>query len=155
VAQKIFRYHATPGRRKADRSGIRRPIQFYPAFISYSTKDQEFADRLYADHQKNIRCWPAIEDLKIGDRFRTRLSTRRSARTTSSWLSSPNIPRKAVDRKGRPFPNGLPQANRTSKLNLMFCAGTGATLPEQIKPTKTATLPDWFGELSASRLPGN
>jgi hypothetical protein len=31
--------------------GAMEPIQFYSCFISYSTKDQEFADRLYADLQ--------------------------------------------------------------------------------------------------------
>lgn len=51
--------------------GIAGGIQFYSCFISYSSKDQEFADRLYADLQaKGIRCWLATEDLKIGDRFR-------------------------------------------------------------------------------------
>jgi hypothetical protein len=50
------------------------PIQFYSCFISYSTKDQDFADRLYADLQvKGVRCWFAPEDLKIGDRFRQRI----------------------------------------------------------------------------------
>ncbi len=48
------------------------PIQFYASFISYSSKDQKFADRLYADLQnKGVRCWLASEDLKIGDRIRT------------------------------------------------------------------------------------
>jgi hypothetical protein len=57
------------------RSRIGQPIQFYSAFISYSTKNQNFADRLYADlRQKNIRCWLATEDLKIGDKFRTRIN---------------------------------------------------------------------------------
>ena len=46
-------------------------IQFYSCFISYSTKDQELADRLHADLQDNgVRCWLASEDLKTGDRMR-------------------------------------------------------------------------------------
>jgi uncharacterized protein YjbI with pentapeptide repeats len=46
-------------------------IQFYSCFISYSTKDQELADRLHADLQDNgVRCWLASEDLKTGDPFR-------------------------------------------------------------------------------------
>ncbi len=50
------------------------PIQFYSCFISYSSKDQEFAERLYADLQaKGVRCWFAPEDLKIGDPFRQRI----------------------------------------------------------------------------------
>jgi uncharacterized protein YjbI with pentapeptide repeats len=45
-------------------------LEFYSCFISYSTKDQEFADRLYADLQnKGVRCWFAPHDLKIGDKF--------------------------------------------------------------------------------------
>src|SRR5260370_14979494 len=50
------------------------PIQFYSCFISYSTKDQDFADRLHGDLQaKGVRCWFAPEDLKIGDKFRSRI----------------------------------------------------------------------------------
>ena len=42
-------------------------IQFYSCFISYSAKDQVFADRLYADLQnKGVRCWFAPHDLPIG-----------------------------------------------------------------------------------------
>jgi hypothetical protein len=42
-------------------------IEFYSLFISYSTKDQEFADRLYADLQaKGVRCWFAPHDLLGG-----------------------------------------------------------------------------------------
>ena len=42
-------------------------IQFYSCFISYSSKDQEFADRLHADLQNNgVRCWFAPHDLPIG-----------------------------------------------------------------------------------------
>jgi uncharacterized protein YjbI with pentapeptide repeats len=47
------------------------PIEFYSCFISYSSKDREFAERLYADLQsKGVRCWFAPEDLKIGDKLR-------------------------------------------------------------------------------------
>jgi hypothetical protein len=47
------------------------PIEFYSCFISYSSKDQEFAEHLYADLQnKGVRCWFASEDLKIGDKLR-------------------------------------------------------------------------------------
>jgi uncharacterized protein YjbI with pentapeptide repeats len=42
-------------------------IQFYSCFISYSTKDQEFAERLHSDLQnKGVRCWFAPEDIKGG-----------------------------------------------------------------------------------------
>ena len=46
-------------------------IQFYSCFISYSSQDRDFADRLYADLQaKGIRCWLDREHLKIGDEIR-------------------------------------------------------------------------------------
>ena len=49
------------------RSLVGRPIEFYSCFISYSSKDQEFAERLHADLQaKGVRCWFAPEDMKIG-----------------------------------------------------------------------------------------
>jgi hypothetical protein len=50
---------------------LNQSIQFYSCFIRYSTKDQEFADRLHADLQASgVRCWYAPEDMKIGDRLR-------------------------------------------------------------------------------------
>ena len=49
-------------------------IEFYSCFISYSSKDDEFARRLHEGLQDNgVRCWFAPEDLRIGDKFRTRI----------------------------------------------------------------------------------
>jgi uncharacterized protein YjbI with pentapeptide repeats len=46
---------------------VANPIEFYSCFISYSTKDQDFADRLYADLQsKAVRCWFAEHDVQSG-----------------------------------------------------------------------------------------
>jgi hypothetical protein len=53
---------------------VGKPIEFYSCFISYSSRNQDFAERLYTDLQsKGVRCWYAPEDLKIGDRFRRRI----------------------------------------------------------------------------------
>jgi TIR domain/Pentapeptide repeats (8 copies) len=42
-------------------------IQLYSCFISYSSKDQAFAERLHADLQnKGVRCWFAPHDMPIG-----------------------------------------------------------------------------------------
>jgi TIR domain/Pentapeptide repeats (8 copies) len=42
-------------------------IQFYSCFISYSSKDEAFANRLHADLQnKGVRCWFAPHDMPIG-----------------------------------------------------------------------------------------
>jgi hypothetical protein len=53
---------------------LNKPFEFYSCFISYASKDQAFAERLYADLQnKGVRCWFAPEDMKIGDRIRPRI----------------------------------------------------------------------------------
>lgn len=46
---------------------VGKPIEFYSRFISYSKKDQEFADRLFADLQaKGVRCWFAPHHMQSG-----------------------------------------------------------------------------------------
>jgi hypothetical protein len=53
------------------RSLVTQPIQFYSCFISYSSKDQDFVNKLHEDLQsKGVRCWFAPKDLRIGDKFR-------------------------------------------------------------------------------------
>ncbi len=42
-------------------------LQFHSVFISYSTKDQDFADRLYDGLQeRGVRCWFAPHDIQGG-----------------------------------------------------------------------------------------
>ncbi len=56
------------------RSLVNTPIDYYTCFISYSSKDQHFAERLYDDLQnKGVRCWFAPKDLKIGDHYHQRI----------------------------------------------------------------------------------
>ena len=46
------------------------PFQYYSCFISYSTRDQEFAERLHADLQaKGVRCWFAPHDIHGGQKI--------------------------------------------------------------------------------------
>jgi uncharacterized protein YjbI with pentapeptide repeats len=53
------------------RSLTTKAIDFYSCFISYSSKDQEFAERLHSDLQaKGVRVWFAPHDLSIGARIR-------------------------------------------------------------------------------------
>ena len=50
------------------------PWQFYSCFISYSSKDEDFAIRLYADLQsEGVSCWFAPEEMKIGDKIYDRI----------------------------------------------------------------------------------
>jgi hypothetical protein len=49
-------------------------VQFYSCFISYSTKDQAFADRLYADLQnQGVRFWFAPHDIRGGKKIRDQI----------------------------------------------------------------------------------
>jgi hypothetical protein len=53
---------------------VGKAIEYYSCFLSYSSNDDEFVRRLYNDLQgKNVRTWFAPEELKIGDRFRSRI----------------------------------------------------------------------------------
>lgn len=50
------------------------PIQMFSPFISYSNKDEIFADKLFSTLQDNgVRCWYAPEKMKIGDKIRDRI----------------------------------------------------------------------------------
>lgn len=50
--------------------GIQQAIQFYSCFISYSTKDEEFARRLYSRmRDEHLRVWFAPEDVKGGQKL--------------------------------------------------------------------------------------
>jgi hypothetical protein len=52
------------------RSLVGKAIEFYSCFISYSSKDEEFARRLHARmRQEGLRVWFAPEDMKGGDYF--------------------------------------------------------------------------------------
>lgn len=52
------------------------PIQYYYCFISYSTKDQEFAERLFSDLQnRGVRVWYAPDNLKPGKKVIDQIDT--------------------------------------------------------------------------------
>lgn len=62
-----------------------RAIEFYSCFISYSSKNKPFAERLYADLQtKGVRCWLASEDMGIG--AKTRIAIDKSIRAHDKLL---------------------------------------------------------------------
>jgi hypothetical protein len=47
---------------------VEESFAFHSCFISHSTKDRQFAEKLHADMQNlGVRCWFATEDMKIGD----------------------------------------------------------------------------------------
>ena len=49
-------------------------IQYYSCFISYCSKDEEFAKRIHSELQSHgVRCWFAPEDMKIGNKIRQKI----------------------------------------------------------------------------------
>jgi uncharacterized protein YjbI with pentapeptide repeats len=57
-------------------SRINLAIAYHSCFISYSSRDQDFADRLHADLQDNgVRCWFAPHDLPIGGKILDEIDT--------------------------------------------------------------------------------
>jgi hypothetical protein len=48
---------------------LQAPVEFFSCFLSYSTADQTFAERLYSDLQNHgVRCWFAPHDMRGGRR---------------------------------------------------------------------------------------
>jgi hypothetical protein len=101
---------------------VGKPIEFYSCFISYSTKDQAFAERLHADLQANsVRCWFAPKDIAGGKKIHEqideaiRLHERlllilSTASMASVWVKTEIAKaRKREEREGRRvlFPIGL------------------------------------------------
>ncbi len=53
---------------------VAEPIEYYSCFISYSSMDEEFAKKLHRDlREEQVRCWIALEDMRIGDEIRPRI----------------------------------------------------------------------------------
>ena len=66
-------------------------LEFYSCFISYSTKDQEFADRLYADLQnKGVRCWFAPHDVQGGKKLHEQIDAAIRMHERLLLILSPN-----------------------------------------------------------------
>ncbi|SRR5579884_642585 len=64
----------------ASPSPVPTPVQqqvssdYHSCVLSYATKDQAFAEKLYADLQRHgVPCWFAAHDLRTGDKLRTQI----------------------------------------------------------------------------------
>src|SRR6266487_4291677 len=56
------------------RALINNSMEYYTCFISYSSKDQAFAEQLHTNLQnEGIRCWFAPEGVKISEKFKQRI----------------------------------------------------------------------------------
>ncbi len=132
-------------------------IQFYSCFISYSTKDQEFADRLHADLQnKGVRCWFAQhniaggkkiheqidEAIRVHDRLLLVLSTHSM---NSEWVKTEiaNARRRELKEKRQMlFPISLAPFERVREWKA-FDANTGKDSAREIREYFIPDFSDW------------
>jgi uncharacterized protein YjbI with pentapeptide repeats len=137
-------------------SMVGRPIEFYSCFISYSTKDQEFADRFYADLQaKGVRCWFAPHDIRGGRKIHEQLdqAIRLHDKTllilsehsmASKWVRielRKSLDRKAQEGKRVLFPGRLVPFEALEKWELID--STGLNLAEEIRQFFIPDFSNW------------
>jgi hypothetical protein len=66
-------------------------FEFYSCFISYSGKDQEFADRLFADLQREgVRCWFAPHHVQAGKKLHEQIDSAIRLHEKLLLILSPN-----------------------------------------------------------------
>lgn len=66
-------------------------FEFYSCFISYSGKDQEFADRLFADLRANgVRCWFALNNVQAGKKLHEQIDAAIRVHERLLLILSPN-----------------------------------------------------------------
>jgi uncharacterized protein YjbI with pentapeptide repeats len=71
---------------------LNQAIQYYSCFISYSSKDDDFAKRIYADLQNNgVRCWFAPHDSVTGHKTRDEIDAAIRLREKVLLLSEHSI----------------------------------------------------------------
>jgi len=59
---------------ESEKNDLKQPSKHCSCFISHSSKDEAFVQKLYQDlSSKKIVCWYAPHDLKIGDKIRTKI----------------------------------------------------------------------------------
>jgi len=66
-AKQVAKEHQAAAKRKP-------PVKFYSCFISFSTKDEDFASRLRADLMaKGVLCWLATHDMRGGKKIQEQI----------------------------------------------------------------------------------
>ncbi len=144
-------------------------LEFYSCFISYSTKDQEFADRLYADLQnKGVRCWFAPHDIRAGKKIHEQIdeAIRRYERLllilspnsmNSEWVKTEirkARKRERTERKRVLFPVRLVSFEAIHDWEL-FDADEGKDLAGEIREYYIPDFSDWKNHDSYTKGFGN
>ena len=132
-------------------------FDFYSCFISYSTKDQEFADRLYADLQaKGVRCWFAPHDIQAGKKVHEQIDEAikvydklllilSDASMGSNWVKTEiaNARAKEVQQKRQMlFPISIMPFDQIKKWKL-FDADTGIDSAREIREYFVPDFSNW------------
>lgn len=124
---------------------IDKASQYYPCFISYSHKDEAFAQKLYADLQQHgVNCWIATEDIKIGDKLRPTID--RSIRTQDKLLLILSKHSIASDWVEQEVEAALEEESKHKKLKLF---------PIRLDETVMNTDQAWAATIRRTRLIGN
>jgi len=133
------------------------PLDFYSVFISYSTKDQEFADRLHADLQaKGVRCWFAPHDIKGGRKIHEQIDEAirihdklllvlSDASMDSNWVKTEVANARAKEEQQNRqmlFPISLVPFDQIKKWKL-FDADTGIDSAREIREYFVPDFSDW------------
>ena len=130
-------------------------IEYSSCFISHSSKDAVFAEKLNTDlRTAGIECWYAPEDLKIGDKFRKRIDESiylhdklllilSSASVESAWVESEV---EAAFEQERLRSELLPEALR---------GNTTVLFPIQIDDVNLDQKMGWGAEISRTRHIGD
>jgi len=134
-----------------------RPIEWYSCFISYSTRDQAFADRVFADLQReNVRCWFAPHFLKGGKKLLEQIDEAirqhdklllilSDASIESDWVKAEiTRARRREEREGRRvlFPVRLVSFERLRDWE-WFDADTGRDLAKEIREYHIPDFSQW------------
>lgn len=133
------------------------PMVFNSCFISYSSKDEEFAERLYSDLQRvGIRCWFAPEDLLGGRKMYDQINAAIRIQEKLLLLISPNSmnslwvateikkasARERTENRQIFFPISLVPYSEIRRWEL-FDADSGADLAEELRSYHILDFSNW------------
>jgi hypothetical protein len=132
-------------------------IAYHSCFISYSTKDQDFADRLYADLQaRGVRCWFAPHDIQGGRKLHEQIDEAirvydklllilSDASMNSNWVKTEIAnarARETQQKRQMLFPITLVPFDRIKSWTL-FDADTGIDSAREIREYYVPDFSDW------------
>lgn len=139
--------------------------EFYSCFLSYSTKDQDFAEKLYADLQgRGVRCWFAPQDVRGGQKIHQQIDEAiqladrvllvlSDASMRSEWVKTEIAKarqRELIERKQVLFPISLVPFDRIREWSA-FEAETGKDAAKEVREYFIPDFSNWQDEDSYSR----